>query len=62
MPVQQCQKDGRPGYRWGQGGRCFTYDPADEGAKDRAKKKAQQQGVAISYSQKRAGKQPDIPV
>jgi hypothetical protein len=62
MPVTPCQQDGKPGYRWGQGGRCFTYDAKDEAAKDAAKKKALQQGVAISYSQKRAGKQPDIPV
>lgn len=62
MPVQQCQSDGKPGYRWGEAGRCFTYQPGDEGAQQRAKKKAQQQGVAISYAQKRAGKRPDIPL
>jgi hypothetical protein len=31
MPVSKCQgKDGRPGYRWGESGPCFSYQVGNE--------------------------------
>lgn len=63
MPVQPCQSDGKPGYRWGDTGRCFTYERGDEDGRERARQKAVRQGAAISYSrQKSAGTTPDTLV
>lgn len=39
MPLIQCTLNGRPGWKWGEGGKCYTGS--------RAKKKAILQGVAI---------------
>ncbi len=61
-PLERCQKDGRPGWKWGAGGACFTYDPNDKGGEKAARKKAMDQAVAIAYSEKRAGKTPEFPV
>jgi hypothetical protein len=46
MPVQACQADGRPGWRWGEQGKCYPYPPGDEAASNQAKKKAYLQGYA----------------
>ena len=62
MPIQSCTLDGKPGYKWGPNGACYTYTPGNTASKARARLKADQQGVAISYSQKREGQTPDIPV
>lgn len=47
MPVQPCREDGRPGYKWGKEGRCYTYVVNKPGAKERAKEKAIKQGLVI---------------
>ena len=26
MPIMMCQKEGKPGYKWGKEGRCYTYN------------------------------------
>ncbi len=44
MPIKRCQKDGKPGYKWGDSGECYVGDDA--------KQKAQKQGIAIELSQK----------
>ena len=54
MPVQECESEKKPGYRWGSSGTCYTYDGNDEDARKRAKQKAAIQGYAIEMSQKRA--------
>jgi hypothetical protein len=46
MPVKECQEEGKPGYKWGSG-KCYTYNPNNEGSKRNAKKSAILQGVAI---------------
>jgi hypothetical protein len=46
MPVKECQEEGKPGYKWGSG-KCYTYNPNNEGQKRNAKKSAILQGVAI---------------
>lgn len=46
MPVKQCQEDGRPGYKWGDEGKCYTYTEGNESSKKRAKAKAAKQGAA----------------
>ncbi len=49
MPVRTCEDDGRPGYRWGSKGKCYTYDPDNEASRKKAKEKAHLQGVAAGY-------------
>ena len=50
MPVQSCVKDGKPGFRWGKTGKCYTYTPDDEDSRKEAIAKAQKQGRAIKAS------------
>ncbi|MGH9158208.1 MAG: phage protease [Acidimicrobiales bacterium] len=47
MPIQSCRSDDKPGYRWGAGGKCYTYTAGDAAGQKRAKGKAIAQGVAI---------------
>lgn len=47
MPVQRCRAGGRPGYKWGRTGKCYTYRAGDQAGSKRAKKKALNQGLAI---------------
>ncbi len=47
MPIRQCRIDNKPGYKWGQEGKCYDYNPSDESSKYQAKKSAIQQGIAI---------------
>ena len=62
MPLQACSSDGKPGFKWGAGGACYTYTAGNRASMTAAKKKAMAQAVAMSYSQKRAGKTPEVPV
>lgn len=50
MPVEECQFDGKPGYRYGATGKCYTYNPDSTASKERAHKKAEAQGRAIEAS------------
>ena len=54
MPIMKCQKDGKPGYKWGNKGKCYTYDINDEHSdgpsKKAAKLRATRQGKAIYAS------------
>ncbi len=47
MPVNSCSSNGKPGYKWGDSGKCYTYTPNDETSMKDAKKKALAQGIAI---------------
>jgi nitrate reductase beta subunit len=47
MPVKECQDNNKPGYKWGDSGKCYTYDPKNETSKKEARKKANIQGIAI---------------
>jgi len=47
MPLMRCIADGKPGYKWGKSGKCYTYTPGSEIGKKAAKKKALKQGVAM---------------
>lgn len=46
MPVKRCMKNGRPGFKWGDQGKCYTYNPANDASRERAKSKASKQGRA----------------
>lgn len=47
MPVKRCTKDGKPGYKWGDEGKCYSYTSGNKESRERAKKKAAEQGRAI---------------
>jgi len=47
MPLKRCRKDGKPGYKWGDRGKCYTYTPNNDKERREAKKKAIKQGIAI---------------
>ena len=49
MPVQSCTKDGKPGFRWGKTGKCYTY--SNEKSRKEAIAKAQKQARAIKANQ-----------
>ena len=56
MPVTRCVRDGKPGWKWGRGGFCYTYTARNEKSSARAKQKAHLQGAAIEGSRARGGK------
>jgi hypothetical protein len=58
MPERRCWHDGKPGYQFGESGKCYTYEPGDEAGRKRAKQKAILQGAAIKADQKRRGETP----
>ena len=50
MPVKGCQENGKPGFKWGDQGKCYTYTPGNEVSKKRAHDKAIKQGRAIQVN------------
>jgi len=56
MPVRPCTEDGKPGFKYGESGKCYTYTPGNTASKAAARLKAEAQGAAIKHSQERAGK------
>jgi hypothetical protein len=46
MPVRSCSDGDKPGYKWGDSGKCYLYTAGDEKSIEAAKMKAQMQGVA----------------
>ena len=47
MPLNDCQSDGLPGVKWGDAGKCYTYQPGDDDGRAAAVAKALAQAVAI---------------
>ena len=47
MPIQSCSDGGKPGYKWGDGGKCYLYTPGNDQSIASARKKALAQGIAI---------------
>jgi hypothetical protein len=47
MPVKECQDNNKSGYKWGDSGKCYTYDPNNKKEKNKAKQKAIIQGITI---------------
>jgi len=50
MPVQTCQLNGKPGYRYGTSGKCYTYTPNNKASEAAALRKAHAQETAIKKS------------
>jgi hypothetical protein len=47
MPIMECEEDGKKGYKWGESGKCYTYESNDRTSQEQAKEKAKKQGAAI---------------
>jgi hypothetical protein len=47
VPVKRCQEDGRPGFKWGDQGKCYAYDAGSDAGRRRAKELAIRQGIAV---------------
>lgn len=47
MPVVACTRNGKKGYKYGQSGKCYTYNAGDEKGRKKAKQQAYLQGAAI---------------
>ena len=61
VPIMRCQRNGKPGYKWGESGYCYTYTPGDERSREEARRKAMEQGRAIEANRRRgrgAGRRP----
>jgi hypothetical protein len=46
MPVKECEDNGKPGLKWGDQGKCYTYSPYNKDSKNKAKRSAIIQGIA----------------
>lgn len=42
-----CSKGGKPGYKWGKAGKCYTYTKGSASGAANARAKAKKQGAAI---------------
>jgi len=57
MPLMRCRLDDKPGYKWGEEGKCYTYEPGNEKSRAKAKLKAIKQGFVIA---KRSGERFEL--
>lgn len=47
MPLNRCELDGKPGWKWGDSGRCYVYTAGNESSEMDARKKAMAQAAAM---------------
>jgi hypothetical protein len=59
MPVNSCSSNGKPGYKFGESGTCYTYTPGDASSRKSAKDKATAQERA-AYASGYQGKSEKI--
>lgn len=52
MPVKRCVLNGKLGYKWGDQGKCYTYDSGNEQQREAARQKALKQGRAAQVVKK----------
>lgn len=50
MPIMKCQKNGKPGYKYGDTGKCYLYVEGNKESESAAKQKAKEQAKAIEAS------------
>lgn len=48
MPIKRCQENNKPGYKCGDGGKCYTYTPQNEAERKQALADAIAQCLAIN--------------
>jgi hypothetical protein len=46
MPIKRCRKNGKPGFKFGDSGTCYTYTPNNPASRKRARNKAARQEQA----------------
>lgn len=51
MPIMSCNEDGKPGFKFGENGHCYTYTPGDSASRERARQQAERQGQAMHANQ-----------
>jgi HK97 family phage prohead protease len=47
VPLKRCQDDDKPGWKWGDAGKCYTYTAGNEASETAARKKAMAQAAAM---------------
>jgi HK97 family phage prohead protease len=47
VPLKRCQDDGKPGWKWGDAGKCYVYTAGNEASEKAARKKAMAQAAAM---------------
>lgn len=52
MPVKSCRSGGKPGLKWGDSGKCYTYTAGNTQSRVAARKRAEKQGRAIKGKEK----------
>lgn len=52
MSIKRCKVAGKPGFKWGDFGRCFTYQVGNIGGMERAKRQAIAQGRILKVLNK----------
>ena len=57
-PIMSCQIDGKPGFKYGDQGKCYPFDSDSPESKVAARKKAAAQGVAIEIRRGRIKVKP----
>lgn len=50
MALQHARDNGLPGYRWGDSGKVYTYNPDDPASQQKARQEALKQGQAIEIN------------
>lgn len=46
MPLKRCRSNNKPGWKFGDSGKCYTYTPGSKESEKEARKQAVKQGVA----------------
>lgn len=47
MPLKRCTDGGKPGVKWGDAGKCYTYTPGNAASIRAARDKAMAQAAAM---------------
>ena len=50
MPLTRCTENGKPGWKWGASGACYTYAKGNAKSEAQAKEKAMAQSRAIAVN------------
>jgi len=57
MPVKRVVSNGKPAYKWGTVGKAYPYTAGNEASREKAKKKAINQGLAVARA---TGTKPEL--
>jgi hypothetical protein len=52
MPIKSCKVGDKPGFRWGDTNKCWTYEPNNEESRKKAKKQVIRQAIKIESPKK----------